>query len=51
MPERNLSGKSYFPKGTIPSLEEDITVEVVWDSDDEMLYVLINGVQVYPEGD
>ena len=48
MPERELGVRAFFPAGTTPSLEEDLSIEVVVKADD--IYLFANGVQVHPEG-
>ena len=48
MPEMNLTGKIFFPAGSVPSLEEDMTIEVVANIADQTLDVLINGESLNP---
>ena len=47
MNERILSGKIFFPAGTIPSLDVDVIIEVKYNNDenvDSSLAIYLNGV-------
>ena len=48
MPEMNLTGKIFFPAGSVPSLEEDMTIEVVANIAGETMDVLVNGESIIP---
>lgn len=50
MNERILSGKIFFPAGTVPGLNVDMTIEVKYNIDDNVDYNLViyqNGSLIY----
>lgn len=50
MNERILSGKIYFPAGTIPGLTVDQTIEVKYNVSDDVDYNMVvyqNGAKLY----
>lgn len=51
MASRILSGKIFFPAGSVIDLEEDVTLEVYFDAENNAVTLLINGEMVYPEGE